>query len=260
MSSTLAAPTRPGTSRRVPAGRPAAARGQDERPPGPRGARLATGLALVAVVGAGVAGARLALPLLQHPGEQAALASLLDPTTPGLTMGQHVRTSFGSLTVGGADINNGLSQEDLGGMNHGVSSLVSSGQAQVTVAVTLTAETSAVTVGGGQFRLLAGKGEQPTGTPTGAAGTTFPAGELSRRTSVDGRISFVTPTDGSHLWLQYTDPGSHQVTRVALGQSAVIGADTDAHAHHAVDPVPMPPDPSDPSESSDPSGTSDPGH
>lgn len=240
MSSTLAAPARLDLAPRVVAPRAGARNAAGGRPAGSRrGARLAAGVALVAVVGAGVGGARLALPLLEHPGEQATLAALVDPATPGLATGQHIRTSFGSLTVDEAQIFNGLSSEDLGGMSHGVSSLVSSGKAQVTVVVTLTAEKAAVAVGGGQFALLTGRGDTPTSAPTRVVGTTFPAGQLGRRASVDGRISFVTTTDGSRLWLQYTDPGDHRVTRVALGQAATIGADK--HAHRAGAPLPLPP-------------------
>jgi hypothetical protein len=197
-----------------------------------RAGRVLLLVVLLAVVVAAVAGAVLATNLVQTRSERAAVASLADPTTTGLGLGQSVRTSFGAMTVAEATVDNGLSSEDLGGMNHGVSSLVSSGFAEINVVVTLNNTSHhPVVVQAPQFRLLTGRGDRVTGKPIPASVTTLAAGLLPGRSVIDARVTFVTATNGSQMWLQYTDPGLKTPVRVALGTTAKIAQVADAHKH-----------------------------
>ena len=210
----------------APADRAGRAAGVDRR--GPR-ALLTAGLAVV-VLAAG-AGLTLALPVLMHPGEQAAMDALIDPGSPGVGVGAAVRTSFGSLTVGEVVVNDGLSPADMGGMTHGVSSMVGAGAAQVNVVVALWnhAGTPAA-LAASQFTLLRGGASGPTGAPLPAVGTTLPVTPVPPGASLDARLTFVTPTDGSRLWLQFVD-GGRPVLQVPLGATDRVAAPANPHAH-----------------------------
>ena len=217
------------------------------RDPAPSAAPARVGRAVamlvaVGIVGAAGAGLAVAVPLLQHPGEQAARAALVDPASGSLTIGQHVRTGFGSVTVTEATINNGLNADELGGMSHGVSSLVGSGKAQVDVVVNLSNDSSAVLhVSATQFALVTGRGDVPTGAPVPATGTTLTTGSVPTHAAVDARVSFVTATDGSRLWVLFTDPSTGQVLQVPLGRAATVAAEH-PHAGHGGAPLPVPAD------------------
>jgi hypothetical protein len=189
-------------------------------------------LALVStLVVAGVVGAVLDLRLAHTRSERAALGALAEPATPGLRPGQPIRTSFGAMTVDAATLDNGLSSEDLGGMTHGVSGLVSEGYAEVTVQVTVNNTTHhAVIVQANQFRMLRQPGASKR-VSVAASATTLQAGPLPGRSSVDLRLTFVTPTDGSRLWLQYADPGHPTLALVDLGSTAKITAPVENHQH-----------------------------
>jgi hypothetical protein len=186
---------------------------------------------LTALLVAGVVGAVLDLRLAHTRSERAALSTLVDPATPGLRPGQPIRTSFGALTVDAATLDNGLSSEDLGGMNHGVSGLVSQGYAEVTVQVTLNNATHhQIIAQASQFRMLRQAGAKPR-VSVAASATTLQAGPLPARSSINMRLTFVTPTDGSRLWLQYADPGRRASVLVDLGSTAKITAPVENHQH-----------------------------
>ena len=210
--------------------------------PTPRAGRAAAVLGLVAVVAAGGAGLRLAVPLLQHPGPPARQVALADPASPDLSVGQAVRTGSGSLTVTAAVLNNGLTSEELGGMSHGVSSLVSSGKAEVAVTLTLANRGDApLPLSPSQFTMVTGRGSTPTSTPQSVAGGTVQVdGSVPAHASVDARLAFVTTTDGSRLWLRYTDPGTAHVVQVDLGRAATIAPAPGGHAGHASASLPVP--------------------
>ncbi len=189
-------------------------------------------VAMFALVTVMVAGISLAVPLLRHTGRTATSITLANPASTSLTLGQPIRTSFGSLTASEALLNNGLSSEDLGGMSHGVSNLVGTGSVEVDVVVSLT-NTSKRAVGfdAGQFKLLVGPGTAPVGKPIKATNTTLQAGLLAPGTSVDARVTFVTATNGSALWLQYADPAGGGLTRIGLGRTNVVKAPAAPHQH-----------------------------
>lgn len=196
-----------------------------------------TGRALLVVIllGVGVAaviGAVVATNLIQTRSERGAIASLADPSTTGLGIAQPIRTSFGAMTVAEATVDNGLSSEDLGGMNHGVSNLVAQGNAEINVVVTMNnTSRRPVVVQAPQFRLLTGSGDEPTGKPIAASVTTLAAGPLPARSVVDARVTFVTPTNGAQMWLEYTDPGTSTPVRVSLGTTSKIATANDGHQH-----------------------------
>jgi hypothetical protein len=199
---------------------------------GRRRFRLGILLALVTtLIVAGVVGAVLDLRLAHTRSERAALGALADPATPGLRPGQPIRTSFGAMTVDAATLDNGLSSEDLGGMTHGVSGLVSQGYAEVTVQVTVNNTAHhPVIVQATQFRMLRQPGASKR-VSVAASATTLQAGPLPGRSSIDLRLTFVTPTDGSRLWLQYADPGHPTLVLVDLGSTAKITAPVENHQH-----------------------------
>jgi hypothetical protein len=206
--------------------------GNAPAPPGRRGAGTAVVCLVVgSVLALGITGAVLVNDLIQSQDERAAEARLADPGTPGLPIGSPVRASFGAITLAEAFIDNGLSSEDLGGMNHGVSGLVSQGNAAVTVVVTVQNTTQQpVLVQASQFHLLTSKPGRKQGKPLVATTTSREAGLLPGRSAVDVRVTFVTATDGSTLRLTYSDPGRPAPMRFALGTTAQIAAPKD-HVH-----------------------------
>ena len=188
-------------------------------------------LLLLGLVATAVVGLRTGLRLISHRSEHAAELALAAPTRTDLGLGQPIRTSFGAVTAVGAEINNGLSNADLGGMSHGVSGVVSTGRAQVEVIVTLAnTGTRPIVVAADQFRLVTRKGTAPPGAPLKPSGTTLLAGPLPAGASVDTRVAFVVPTDGASMELQYADPGLRAPVRIALGRTDRI-ATPKGHEH-----------------------------
>lgn len=188
-------------------------------------------LLLLGLVGTAVVGLRTGLRLISNRSEHAAELALAAPTRTDLGLGQPVRTSFGAVTAVAAEINNGLSNADLGGMSHGVSGVVSTGRAQVEVIVTLAnTGTRPVVVAADQFRLVTRKGTDAPGVPLKPSGTTLLAGPLPAGASVDTRVAFVVPTDGASMQLQYADPGLRAPVRIALGRTDRI-ATPKGHEH-----------------------------
>jgi Domain of unknown function (DUF4352) len=203
--------------------------------PDPAASRRGSALALVAVfvvVLVALAGASMAAGILRHR-DTAGTAPLADPATPDLSLGQAVRTSFGSVTATEALINNGLSSEDLGGMSHGVSNLVSTGNSEVNVVVRLqNTGKRPVGIDATQFRLLVGAKGSPAGKPLKATVTTLQAGGLAPGATLDARVTFVSPSDGSQLWLQFTDPhGTAAPIRIELGRTSDVKAAPAASGH-----------------------------
>ena len=115
------------------------------------------------------------------------------------------RVSWGTVQVHQSEVVEGLSSAALGGMSHGVQNLVSEGKAQIAVTVTLhNTSGHAVPYDATAFRLRTGRGT-PSGAATAPVGTSLSAGRLLDGGTVEGTVSFVTPADGSQLWLQLAD-------------------------------------------------------
>jgi hypothetical protein len=143
-----------------------------------------------------------------------------------------VSTSFGSLVVHQSEVLGGLSSSDLGGMSHGVQNLVASGKAEIAVTVTLTNKRAGrMRYDADQFRLVPGR-KGPTGRPVAPLGTSLSSGTLARGGTVEGTVNFVTPTDGSDLWLQFDDGGRRVLVRIgATARPGASGAPTDGTEH-----------------------------
>ena len=142
---------------------------------------------------------------------------------------QVVDTSFGSLTVNGADILAGLTAQDLGGVVHGISGLVLSDKAQAQVSVTLrNTSNAALPYNPELFRLREGATGQPI-APMGLAGEgVVPAG-----TSVDLLLDFVVTRSGDELFFEFQDLGSGKPVVVRIGPTDLAPPDDTggSHAH-----------------------------
>jgi hypothetical protein len=103
-----------------------------------------------------------------------------------------------SYTVTHVDQVQGLSQQDLGGMAHGVQSLVSDDKALITVSLTVTAGDHATTVDPGVLSAVA------VGSPLLflPAGGTLAKGHLSAHARVEGTVSFVVPRKSERFVLR----------------------------------------------------------
>lgn len=92
----------------------------------------------------------------------------------------------------------GLSDSDLGGMSHGVQSLVSDDKALVTVTLVVTAGDSPSSYDASVLRAFA-TGSSDAIPPVG--GTLAP-GQLTAHARIEGSLSFVVARNGAHLALR----------------------------------------------------------
>jgi hypothetical protein len=137
-----------------------------------------------------------------------ARADRLDPKT-------QLRTSFGAITVQSVETMGGLTSEELGGMTHGIQSLVTQDKAQIEVALTLTNRLDhEVAYTPATFAIIAG----PGGTPIEPDNSTLPAGQIRPNASIETTLSFVVPRDGSQFWIEFREPGEPASALVSLGQ------------------------------------------
>ena len=128
-----------------------------------------------------------------------------------------------SYTVTHAEEVKGLSDADLGGMSHGVQSLVSDDKALVTVTLVVAAGDSPSRYDAGVLRAYAA-GSSKTIAPVG--GTLSP-GKVGAHARIEGSLSFVVPRNGAQLSLQA--PGDPR--QVPLLQVDVAPAGADKHTH-----------------------------
>lgn len=105
----------------------------------------------------------------------------------------------------------GLSDSDLGGMSHGIQSLVTDEKALIKVSLMVSAGDSPTSYDAGVLRAFA------AGSPVAIApvGGTFPSGRLSAHARVEGSVSFVVPRNGARLTLRALgDPRAVELLRV----------------------------------------------
>jgi hypothetical protein len=185
---------------------------------GPSLVLLLTMLAVVMVVGSGVATARLlTLPATAPIAAVPAAAHRTDG------IGQDVRTSFGVVAVEHVDTIAGPTAQQLSGVTHGISDLVQAGDTQIQVSVTITNQLHRpLSYGPDQFRLLVG---------TGAAARTVKAttgnvhnGTLQPNAALEGHLSFVVKANGAPMRLAFTDPGRKAPIVIAVGTAPVSSA------------------------------------
>jgi hypothetical protein len=140
-------------------------------------------------------------------------------------VGEPIATSYGSITVVQVGTIGGLAAQDLGGMTHGIQSLVGPDEAQVSVAILLVNRSDRpVRVEPGQFRLTVEGSTDPV-VPTGS---TIRPLVLRPGASVEASLAFVVPQTGARVSVAYADPGGPSVT-VPAGQLGEAPADDPAH-------------------------------
>jgi hypothetical protein len=171
--------------------------------------------ALVAVTGAGAA----------DPG------AADRPSLPGTD--QQVPTSFGTMIVGRVTNVNGLTAKDTAGVTHGIQNLVTSENAQVEASLYLSnagETTQPYSPTDFSVRRLRPDGRTRV-VPT--VKSDVGPGVLQPRATVELRLGFVVPRDGSRLVLAYDDPGADRPILIRLGRVNANGHDSGAgHAAH----------------------------
>ncbi len=117
----------------------------------------------------------------------------------------------------------GLSDSDLGGMSHGVQSLVSDDKTLVTVTLVVNAGDSPSSYDASVLRAFA------TGSSVGVSpvGGTLSPGRLGAHARVEGSLSFVVPRNGAQLGLRA--PGAPRTVPLLQVDDAPAGAG--AHPH-----------------------------
>jgi hypothetical protein len=191
----------------------------------PRGIVLAGVYALVGSIG-----------LLTLVGAFVALATLTggagghaDPAAPQTELrtarsgdiGRSIPTSFGVVAVESVKKLAGLTPKQLAGMTH-FPSYVTPDRMQVQVSLEITnLEKHTIRYSPRQFRLVAGSGRRIP-----LLGTTFPGGTLQPSASIDGQVTFIAPRRtraGTHLWLEFREPGRTDPVRFDLGSAQTRG-------------------------------------
>jgi hypothetical protein len=106
-----------------------------------------------------------------------------------------------SYTVAHVEQVKGLSSSELGGMAHGIQSLVTDDKAMVKVTLVVSAGDSPIQYDASMLRAFA-TGSSAEIVP---AGGTLAPGRLSANARIEGSLSFVVPRNGAHLALRAPD-------------------------------------------------------
>jgi hypothetical protein len=121
--------------------------------------------------------------------------------------------SFGALQVVDARVAPGLTDQQLGGMSHGISGLIGAKTAQLQVSMEMTNTTYAPTPWtAADFRVEAAR----TGREFAPVGGTKESGKLAPGASLDLVLNYVVPRNGDHFTLSVRDGQS--LVRVHLIQ------------------------------------------
>jgi hypothetical protein len=143
-------------------------------------------------------------------------------------IGDPAPMSFGALEVMDARVAPGLTNQQLGGVTHGISGLIDARSAQLQVSLALTNSryvdrhwTAA------EFRLEAAR----SGREFAAVGGTKESGTLAAGASLDLALNFVVPRNGDHFTLRVRD--GNRFVRIHLIQvgKAPPGTKGFNHAH-----------------------------
>jgi len=121
-----------------------------------------------------------------------------------------------SYTVTHAEQVRGLSDTDLGGMAHGVQSLVSDDKALVTVTLVVAAGDSPTSYDASVLRAFA------AGPAVAPVGGTLAPGRLSAHAHIEGSLSFVVPRRGAQVTLRA--PGGGRAVPLLQVDNAPAGA------------------------------------
>jgi hypothetical protein len=145
----------------------------------------------------------------------------VDPNT-------QIGTSFGVITIEHVENIGGLTSNELGGMTHGIQSLVTQDKAQIQVSVTLTNRLGReVAYTPSQFAIVAATGSPPIEPDN----STLPAGQIRPDSSIEATLSFVVPRDGSQFWIEFREPSVAAPTLVNLGHVDLVqqGGENEHH-------------------------------
>lgn len=160
-----------------------------------RGAARTALLLVLLLAGSAIGGWRALSTLGEHPGSATLLVGGV------------------SYTVTHVEQVQGLADADLGGMSHGIQSLVAGDQALLVVSLVVSAGDSASSFDPAALRAVA------RGSTLPPAGGTLAAGRLRRHGHVEGSVSFVVPRNGSTLAL-HAPGGSADVPLLQVGVAA----------------------------------------
>lgn len=139
-----------------------------------------------------------------------------------------------SYTVTHVEQVKGLSSSELGGMAHGIQSLVSDDKAMVKVTLVISAGDSPIQYDASVLQAFA------TGSSAGVlpAGGTLAPGRLSTHAQIEGSLSFVVPRDGAKLALRAPD-SSREVSLLTVDKAPATAGE-----HKAPSGAAKPEDPS----------------
>jgi hypothetical protein len=171
---------------------------------------------LVAIVAAAVALAAYGASLI--PGtlgaeraQPAATATLKHKAI--FAIGDSAPTSFGALSVSEARVASGLTNQQLGGVTHGISGLIDARTSQMQVSLVVTNSTYAATRWtAADYRAISGR----TGREFAPVGGTSESGTLEPGSSLDLVLNYVVPRNGDHYVLRVRD--GNRFVRVHLIQ------------------------------------------
>jgi hypothetical protein len=137
-------------------------------------------------------------------------------------VGQDVPTSFGVAAVEGVKRLNGLTSRKLAGATHGIGHFVPADHMQVQASIAMTnLGEEPVKYDPSMFAVVA----SPRGRPASEARplrrltSSLRPGSLQPKASLDVRLSFIAPRDGSKLWVAMSDPGRRRPVLVDLGRT-----------------------------------------
>ena len=193
--------------------------------------RVAARASLVAVVSVAVAVAAYGAWLIPGTlGTERAQPATLGPLQHKaiFAIGDRAPISFGALSVVEARVTSGLTNQQIGGMPHGVSGLIDARSGQLQVSLALTNSTyAAAHWSAADFRLEAAR----SGREFAPVGGTNESGSLAPGASLDLVLNFVVPRNGDHFTLRVRD--GERLVRVHLIQvgKAPPGTKGFDHAH-----------------------------
>jgi hypothetical protein len=167
--------------------------------------RLAPRASLLAIVAVAVALAAYGAALI--PGtlgsgrvQPASIGALAQKAV--FAIGDRAPLSFGALSVLDARVAPGLTNQQLGGMTHGVSGLIDAHSAQLQVSIAITnSKYVAADWTAADFRVEAAR----SGRQFAPVGGTKESGQLAPGSSLDLVLNYVVPRTGDHFSLRVRD-------------------------------------------------------
>lgn len=143
-------------------------------------------------------------------------------------IGDRAPVSFGALSVLGARVAPGLTNQQLGGVTHGISGLIDARSSQLQVSISLTnAKYAAANWTAADFRLEAAR----SGREFAPVGGTDESGKLPPGSSLDLVLNYVVPRNGDHFTLRVRDGNTFVRVHLIQVGKAPPGTKGFDHAH-----------------------------